>query len=331
MRLTRRKVGFYSLLTTPFIFIVIEYELGIISGQLCSLLSILYFISECIMVVLARKYRFLLLFLLFFMATPSLAIRPKIGLALGGGGAKGAATIGALKIIEDAGIKIDFIAGTSIGAVIGGLYASGFSLDEIEKFLLSINWMNALDINQIKSELRKQLITHDYEYIEDTTIPFRCVAVDIANMKEYVLSNGILWKAVLASMSVPIVYPWVAWKNKALNDGGLLNNLPVDVVKAMGADIVIAIDLQQNEDDGLYIPSVGLGGIFDMVADWSVKRPDKIKYKENVKAADIYIHPSLTGYTAASFGRTNCEIMKIKGEEEAKKHWNELIKLKQNY
>jgi NTE family protein len=251
-----------------------------------------------------------------------------VGLALGGGGAKGAATIGALRVIEESGIHIDYIAGTSIGAVIGGLYASGLTLDEIEAFLFKQEALDALDINYIESELRRTLRKRGCDNMQDTHIPFRCVAVDIDNMKECVLSDGKLWKAILASMSVPIIYPFVAWGNLALNDGGLLNNLPVDVVKAMGADIVIAIDLQQNDDDGIHIPSMGFGGMFDTLADWSTTRPDKKKYNKNVRAADIYIHPSLSGYTAASFGRSNCEDMKRKGEYEARKHWQEIIKLK---
>lgn len=258
----------------------------------------------------------------------AMCIQPKIGLALGGGGAKGAATIGALKVIEQAGIKIDYISGTSIGAVIGGLYAAGFSLDEIESFLFKLEPTDALDINHIESEMRRILRNRKCEYIENTRIPFRCVAVDGDNLKEFVLSEGKLYKAILASMSVPVVYPFVQWKNLALYDGGLLNNLPVDVVKKMGADIVIAIDLQQNENDGLQIPSMGFGGIFDTLASWSNTRPDKKKYNINVKASNIYIHPNLTGFNATSFGRDNSRKMKKIGEDEAKKHWNELIKLK---
>ena len=275
-----------------------------------------------------RFFGSLLGIILFCLSLPTMAIRPKVGLVLGGGGAKGAATIGALRVVEESGIKIDYIAGTSIGAVIGGLYASGFSLDEIERLMFSQTTIDALDINFIESEMRRLLLEHGCEYIQQTRIPFRCVAVDIDNMKEIVLSNGKLWKAIIASMSVPIVYPFVTWGNMALNDGGLLNNLPVDVVKEMGAEVVIAIDLQQNDDDGLQIPSIGLGGMFDTLADWSINRPDKYKYKKNKKAADIYIHPSLSSYTASSFGRANCEDMKRKGKIEAQKYWKELVALR---
>ena len=274
------------------------------------------------------RLSFLVLLSFLFISCSLTASRPKIGLALGGGGAKGAATIGALRVIEESGIKIDFIAGTSIGAVIGGLYASGISLDEIEEMMFSQDVLDALDYSFIVSEVRRKTKERDCENLENTRIPFRCVAVDIDNMEEVVLREGKLWKAIIASMSVPIVYPFMAIGNKALNDGGLLNNLPVDVVKEMGADVVIAIDLQQNEDDGLYIPSLGLGGMFDTLADWSISRPDKIKYKLNVNSADIYIHPILSGYNASSFGRSNCIDMKKRGENEARKHWSKLLDLK---
>lgn len=257
-----------------------------------------------------------------------MATRPKIGLALGGGGAKGAATIGVLRTIEEAGIKVDYIAGTSIGALIGGLYSAGSSIDEIEEFVFSQEIPSIIDSYQFERMLDKRLIKHKCELMEYTRIPFRCTATNSEEMKEIILSKGSLSKAIVASMSVPIAFEPMRINRMDLYDGGLLNNLPVDVVKAMGADIIIAIDLQQNEDDGLQIPSLGLGGIFDIVAEWSAKRPDKRKYKENVKAADIYIHPSLTGYNAASFGRSNCEVMKRKGIEAAKQHLHELIKLK---
>ena len=280
--------------------------------------------------MIMSRIKLLMVVCFFCTAIPISGMHPKIGLVLGGGGAKGAATIGALKVIEQSGVKIDYISGTSIGAVIGGMYAAGFSLDEIEKYLFPLEQVDALDINHIESEIRRQLRNRSCEYIQNTRIPFRCVAVDIDEMEEVVLKEGKLWKAIIASMSIPVVYPFVSWGNRALNDGGLLNNLPVDVVKAMGADIVIAIDLQQNADDGLQIPSLGLGGMFDTLADWSVTRPDKKKYNINVKAANIYIHPNLSGYNAASFGRANCREMKKRGENEARKHWDKLIRFKKS-
>lgn len=323
----KRIVGIIAILSSPLVFISVELAIGFIQFELWCLLSIIYIPSLIIIAIIMKKLR-LFIFLCFLSTlAPTYGIQPKIGLALGGGGAKGAATIGALRVIEQSNIKIDYIAGTSIGAVIGGLYASGFTLDEIERFLFSLNEIDALDINYIESEMRRLLRNRGCEYIQNTRIPFRCVATDADNLKEHVLSEGKLYKAILASMSIPVLYPFVQWGRFALYDGGLVNNLPVDVVKSMGADIVIAIDLQQNEDDGLQIPSIGLGGIFDTLADWSSSRPDKKKYRLNVKAADIYIHPNLIGYDATSFGRHNCEIMRKKGETEAQKHLNEIKKL----
>ena len=322
----KRKVIITIIFATPFLFLLSQYMFGMATRQMCLLLSLLYVPSLGFIYFKMKKYHLLLLFFFFLFTLPAMSIRPKIGLALGGGGAKGAATIGAIKVIEEAGIKVDYIAGTSIGAAIGGLYSAGLSLQEIEDLLFVQGVMDVLSLSRIEYELDRNLTLHDCEFIQNTRIPFRCVAVDADEMKEYVLSNGDMAHAIVASMAVPVVFRQVPWESIGLNDGGLLNNLPVDVVKKMGADIVIAIDLQQNDDDGLQIPSFGLGGIFDTIAEWSVTRPDKKKYRENVKSANIHIHPNLSGYNAASFGESNCETMKKRGEEEARKHWNELIK-----
>lgn len=324
----KRIAGITILLVSPLLFILTEYAIGLLSGRLCCLLSLLYIPSIAVIIIVLRKLRLFVIMTVMLSASSMMATQPKTGLVLGGGGAKGAATIGVLRVIEESGIKIDYIAGTSVGALIGGLYAAGFSLDFIERYLFSQSQLDALDINYIESELRRVIRRNGCEYMENTRIPFRCVAVDADHMKECVLSEGKLYKAILASMSVPVVYPFVQWNNVALYDGGLLNNLPVDVVKEMGADIVIAVDLQQDEDDGLEIPSIGLGGIFDTLAKWSETRPDKKKYKLNVRKADIHIHPYLPGYTASSFGKSNSEDMKRRGEREARKHWNELKELR---
>lgn len=275
-----------------------------------------------------KKIFILILMDLLLCVSLTTAASPSVGLVLGGGGAKGAATIGALRVIENAGLRVDYIAGTSIGAVIGGLYASGFTLDEIEELLAPLKRIDVLDINYIESKLRTMLRKRGCEYIQQTRIPFRCVAVDLEEMKEYVLSEGKLSKAILASMSVPIIHPFVTWGRVGLNDGGLLNNLPVDVVKSMGAEYVIAIDLQQGEDDMMKIPPIGLGRLFNILANWSVNRPDKKKYRENVGLVDIHIHPRLPGYNAASYGRRNFERMKEIGEREAMNFWNKLINIK---
>lgn len=250
---------------------------------------------------------------------PLNAVRPKVGLVLGGGGAKGAATIGALKVIERANIKIDYIAGTSIGAVIGGLYASGYSVNELETLFLSQDWQDILEGHRIDAKLESLLKKRGKRFFNDTNIPFRCVATEMPVLEEVVLSTGILSKAIRASMSIPELYEPVDWDGKSLVDGGMVNNLPVDVVKQMGANLVIAIDLSQNEDTSLGF-ELGLGGLLD----WILSRPDINRYQINLEDVNVHIHPCLPDFTALSFGHDNCKLMMQLGEKEAQAHWDEL-------
>lgn len=267
--------------------------------------------------------RFYFLFAIFFAAMTIGVSQPKVGLALGGGGAKGAATIGVLKVIESAGIKVDYIAGTSIGAIVGGLYASGYSSRELELLFLSQEWQDVLEGHRIEAKLRTLLANRGVEQFKDTKIQFRCVAAEENSFDEVILSSGCLYKAIRASMSVPEIYEPVKWGNKYLVDGGVINNLPVDVVRDMGADIVIAIDLQQKGgfDFGF---SSGIGGL----VDWALSRPDIERRSQNIKDADVHIQPRLPDFTAASFGHDNCQLMLQFGEEKAREHWDELIEIK---
>ena len=270
--------------------------------------------------------RMVMLVWLLSVCAMTVAARPKVGLVLGGGGAKGAATIGALKVIEEAGVKVDYIAGTSIGAVIGGLYAAGVSPSHLEQLFLSQEWRTILSSRGMQQQFEDLLSQHGCSRFSETRIPFRCVAVDYDTMGEVVLSSGSLPRAMLASMSIPIVYEPVMWHGRRLVDGGLINNLPVDVVRAMGADIVIAVDLQQGRDVefGFSLRDlIGLGGL----VDWFFRRPDISRYRTNKDDVDIYIHPDLKGYNVASFERYRCEIMMQRGYDEAKELWNELIRL----
>ncbi len=253
----------------------------------------------------------------------SLSASPKVGLVLGGGGAKGAATIGALKVIEDAGIKIDYIAGTSIGAIIGGLYASGYTVSELETLFLSQEWQDILEGHRVEAKLKTLLSNRNKRYFSDTNIPFRCVATELWSLNEIVLYSGDLSKAIRASMSIPGLYEPITWDEMELVDGGLVNNLPVDVAKEMGANIVIAIDLKQDEDHPLGI-SFGIGGLLD----WALSRPDVSRYNSNLEDINVHIHPILPDFTAFSFGHDNCEYMMSLGQKEAKKHWQELIAVK---
>ena len=302
--------------------------------------------------------------------------RPKIGLVLGGGGAKGAAEVGVLKVIEKAGIPIDYIAGTSIGSIVGGLYAAGYTAAELDTMFCQQEWLSLL--TDRRSEMGgepykvKDGVTYIFGFpimgelkngdiggfglmrgemveevidsmskrkgasdLENLKIPFQCVAADFRSATEVIIKNGPLSKAVRASISIPGVFKPVNRDGKKLVDGGMLNNLPVDVAKDMGADIIIAVDLQQNEQ----VPKESdfdfgmLSGLADMLGfggllDWVANRPDIDKYAKNIKLATIYIRPDLPDMDASSFGNKNSARMIQKGEEEAMKHWDELIKLK---
>lgn len=268
--------------------------------------------------------------------------RPKVGLVLGGGGAKGAAAIGILKELEREKIPVDYIAGTSIGAIIGGLYAQGYRADDLEKLFRSQNWLALLAdrdttlVGKVYKEedgviylfgfpVRKKANAdkntgfwmlhgdHVYNFLDSLVsrspvqrgtvkqaIPFSCVAFDIRRQQEIVLDTGSMARNMRASMAIPGAFKPVQIDTLMLVDGGMGNNLPVDVVRKMGADIVIAVDLQQRKRDDYRSPFgflKGLGGILD----WLAERPDIKKYNVNRTKADLYINPDLGSYGVTDF------------------------------
>lgn len=299
------------------------------------------------------------------------AQRPKIGLVLGGGGAKGAAEIGALKVLEECGIVPDYIAGTSIGSILGGLYAVGYRSHELDTLFRSQEWLSLLTdrrdafkgdlyreqdgvtyifgfpVSRKKKQKRDNTpaligvlngdevtalldsMTHrPYEVQFDSLpIPFRCVAVDIYGPTEIVLDHGVMSRAMRASMAIPGVYKPVRWGTWTLVDGGMINNLPVDVVRAMGADIVIAIDVN-NEDhesrDFSLTELLGIGGLID----WFVSRPDWKKTNDNRADADVLIRPDMEGFDITSFSLESIEQMIARGEKAARQQLPALREVK---
>src|SRR5437762_8607715 len=210
--------------------------------------------------------------------------RPKIGLALGGGGARGCAHIGILRALEEMHVPIDYIAGTSMGAVVGGMYASGMTTDEIDRALTTTDWRDALTDRTRYKDLAYRRKEDDNRYftvfeaglrgrhltlptglrsgqklrfllssylipvatVRDFSklpVPFKAVAADIETGDAVVLDHGDLGEAIRASMSIPGVFSPIEIDGRLLVDGGIADNVPVDVVRAMGADIVIAIDV----------------------------------------------------------------------------------------
>ena len=272
-----------------------------------------------------------LIFCLTIFLTSFAQDHPKIGLVLGGGGAKGAAEIGVLKYIEEAGVHIDYIVGTSIGSIIGGLYSVGYRSQQLDSLFVNTDWENIFSesiagTQQISNVFSNLLNLPDSVDFDSLPIPYRCVATDIINTEEVILQRGNLARAMRASMSIPGAFKPVKWEGKLLVDGGMMNNLPVDIAKKMGADIIIAIDLTQrrheNRDFSLK-EEYGIGGVLD----WLVSRPDWKKHNENRQLADIYINPNLKDYDAASFSRDDIRQMIIIGEEAGKKALKELRKL----
>lgn len=176
----------------------------------------------------------------------------KVGLALGSGSSKGWAHIGVIKALEDAGIKIDYVAGTSIGALVGAVYASG-NIKELEEVVLQFDWKRVaslfdlilprsglIDGKKISAFVRGQV---DARNIEDLELPFCAVATDLVSGSEVLLDKGDIIEAVRASVSIPGMFTPVKCDGTFLVDGGLVNPVPVSVLREMGADFVIAVDL----------------------------------------------------------------------------------------
>ncbi len=210
--------------------------------------------------------------------------RPKVGLALSGGGARGAAHIGVLRVLEELNIPIDYIAGTSMGSIVGGLYVSGMTPDEIEAAMLAIDWDHVFQDDPLREDrpfrnkqddrnylvgakpgfndgkitlptglvqgqkfnlILRQLTlpVRDVQDFDQLSIPFRAVATEITTGDEVVLASGDLAAAMRASMSVPGAFAPVKIDGRLLVDGGISNNMPIDRVREMGADIVIAVNI----------------------------------------------------------------------------------------
>ena len=264
--------------------------------------------------------------------------RKKIGLALSGGGARGFTQIGVLKVLEKNGIPIDYIAGTSMGGVVGGLFATGYSSEELERLALKINWEDALkdSPNRLSMFLSQreesegyflkirfdkfkpymptgltsgQKITNlfsnltaranyqaraNFDYLK---IPFRAVATDLETGEKVVLGSGDLAEALRATISVPLAFAPVEIDKRILVDGGLVEPVPVETVRKMGADIVIAINTSGN--------LLGRDKIKNPIdiADQTTSIMSLDKKQEELSQADFVISPDLKRYSAISFDK----------------------------
>jgi len=180
--------------------------------------------------------------------------KKKIGIALGGGAARGIAHIGVLEVLEKEGIPIDLVAGISAGAVVGAIYTSGMSPLRMKEFVMGFDWKlrrKLLDFSFLRSGLMpgKRLVKTVQELMggnlkfNELKKPFACVASDLMTGEEVVMTTGTVAEAVHASVAIPVVFQPVWRKGRYLIDGALMNSVPADVVKAMGADYVIAVNV----------------------------------------------------------------------------------------
>ena len=262
---------------------------------------------------------------------------PRIGLVLGGGGAKGAAHVGVLHVLEEMKVPVHCIVGTSIGAIVGGMYASGMRADELDSLFTHQDWLSLFAREMVQGgtieALFKELLPENMpQSFDDLSIPFRCVAVDRVSMKQVVFDHGDMAQAMRASMAIPTVLRSVKLDSMKLIDGGVLNNLPVDVAREMGADIIIAVDLQQHQhDDKEEIDNPFLNVITKIpVVDWLLHRPDWKNYNANRKNADLIINPDLDGYKVSSFEQEKIIKMIDIGKKTAKRKKKDLKKIKNN-
>jgi len=290
--------------------------------------------------------------------------RPKIGVVLSGGGAKGFAHVGTLQLLDSLHIPVDYIAGTSIGGIASVLYSIGYSGIDLENLAYRSDWQEIftdqpqralLPYFQKKETGKYQVefglkglkpitpsgliygqkvsllfssLMFPYENITDfdrLPIPVRCIAVDLVTGNEVVLKSGSLAVAMRATMAIPTVFSPVEMGDSLLVDGGLINNLPVDVVRAMGADIVIAVDVESPLKSRSQLNTVL------SVLDQTVTLLGRERKKENLERVDLLIQPDISGFSAADFDNEKIKILIERGKVAAHKKLNELIELKEKY
>ncbi|WP_297482243.1 patatin-like phospholipase family protein [uncultured Photobacterium sp.] len=268
--------------------------------------------------------------------------RPKIAVVLSGGGAKGAAHIGVLKVLEENRIPVDIVTGTSMGAYVGGMYAMGLSAQEVKQQTFNINWNTGyidrasrndlslrrkkqgdnyqlhtdlgLDINgEFKSRpgafqgqglaiILRQLTANlpALNTFDRLAIPYRSVATDITKVTPVIINSGHLATAMQASMTVPGVLKPVHLDNKLLVDGGVVNNMPVDVAKQLGADVIIAVDLRDS-----LMPKKDLDSALNIVSQLTTFMTNASAdfQKSLMKSSDIYLQPNVSFMSAGDFDK----------------------------
>lgn len=285
--------------------------------------------------------------------------RPKVGLVLSGGGAKGLAHIGVLKVIDSLGIKVDYIGGTSMGAVVGGLYASGYTANQLDSIFSKIDidallqdytpresksfyekrndeiYALTLPFNNFRLglpsglskglynfNLMSRLTQHvsDVRDFDKLPIPFLCIATDVETGEQIVLDEGILAQAIIASGALPTLYSPVEINGRLLIDGGVVNNYPIEELKNRGIDFIIGIDVQDGLKNREQLKDVT--AVLSQINNFSMI--EKMEGKRSL--TNIYIKPDIKGFSVVSFDKGQ-EIIK-KGNEKANEFIKELLPLR---
>ncbi len=243
---------------------------------------------------------------------------PTIGLALGSGGARGFAHLGALKVLQEENIPVSLLAGCSMGALVGSLYAVGHEMESMYKIAKAFQRKYYLDFTVpkmgfISGNRVKQLI-HMFskgQNIEDLAIPFAVIATDIETAEKVVFTKGPIADAVRASISIPGIFVPVELDGRLLVDGGVVDRVPASVVKEMGADIVVAIDVSYVKTNE------GIDSIFDVILQTIDIMQNELVKKSELEA-DVMVRPPVAHYSSRAF--TNIEEIIQIGEEEMRKH-----------
>ncbi len=235
------------------------------------------------------------------MRQPAKKTRPNLGLALSGGSARGLAHIGVLKVFQEHNIPVDCVAGTSMGSMVGAFFANGMSVKMIEHLAarmerrlwmdLTIPRMGIIAGDKITDILC--FLTRKRTFAE-LEIPFATCATDLYSGKSITLKEGRVADAVRASISIPGVFPPVPWKDYLLVDGGVLNRVPVDVVREMGPDIVVAVDV------GHHVGEPRISNFLDVIVQ-SIDIMSRELHKDRVLQADVLICPHLEEVSPSQF------------------------------
>lgn len=288
--------------------------------------------------------------------------RKKVAVVLSGGGAKGVAHIGALKVIRDAGIPIDYLVGTSMGSIVAGLSSIGYSPEQLDSMVKAQNWQFLLSDKIKRSEqnmtekqdastyvlslpLSKQtgkiktggmiqginlnnlfqeltIGYHDSINFNKLPTPFACVSENIVNGTKHVFHDGVLSTAMRSSMAIPGVFTPMRIGDMVLVDGGMIDNYPVDVALSMGADIIIGVDVQSNLKTANELRST------PEILMQIIGLTGQEIYEKNIKKTNVYIKVDVEGYSTYSFVTEDLDSLMHRGQVAAQSKWKELIDLK---